>query len=220
MHIGLARFLSYIGHPLLMLTYTLLLMLFANPYTFGVHHPGDPKSMVLILSVFFCTFLIPGVGVALMKMLGLIKSFEMEDQQERIGPYIVTGVFYLWLFKNLIAGGAVPPLYAQFALGATIGLFFAFFINIFTKISAHATGAGGFAVMMLITAFEWSGSGLIIPVPGGSIQLSFLMIAALTLLFAGLIGTARLALQAHTTTDIWRGYAAGAGAVLLAYFIG
>jgi hypothetical protein len=129
-------------------------------------------------------------------------------------------VFYLWLFKNLASGGLVPPLYSKFVLGATIGLFFAFFCNIFTKISAHTTGAGGFAAMMLFTAYDWGEAALMVPTPLGTLQLTFLAIAALAFVFAGLIGTARLALKAHTTSDLWRGYLAGIAAVVLAYFIG
>ena len=113
-----------------MLTYVLALLLLINPYAFGVGGIGDSKSVLLLVSVFASTFLIPGLGVALMKPLGLIKSLELREKQERIGPYIVAAVFYLWLFKNLATNPVTPLLFTKFVFGTTIGLFFAFFIFI------------------------------------------------------------------------------------------
>jgi len=216
MNLTLARILSYLGHPLLVLTYILLLLLAVNPFAFSARSITDHRAMLLLISVFTTTFLLPGFGVALMKPLGFIRSLEMESKQERIGPYIITGIFYLWLFKNLFSGAQVPSLFAVCVLGATVGLFFAFFVNIFTKISAHATGMGGLVAMVLLATVEWRGSGMGIPMFDGSLQISLTVLLALTVLFAGLIGTARLALKAHIPVDLYRGYAAGFIAVMLA----
>jgi hypothetical protein len=216
MNATLARILSYLGHPLLILTYILLLLLTINPFAFSVRSITDERAVLLLLSVFSTTFLIPGFGVALLKPLGFIQSLEMESKQERIGPYIITGIFYLWLFKNLFSGTQVPPLFAVCTLGATVGLFFAFFINIFTKISAHATGMGGLVAMVLLAATEWRGNGISIPVFGGWAYFSMTVVLAFTLLLAGLIGVARLALKAHVPADLYRGYVAGFAAVMIA----
>ena len=199
-----------------MLTYVLALLLLINPYAFGVGGIGDSKSVLLLVSVFASTFLIPGLGVALMKPLGLIKSLELREKQERIGPYIVAAVFYLWLFKNLATNPVTPLLFTKFVFGTTIGLFFAFFINIFTKISAHATGMGGFVAMLIITAFEWPTLMAGFSAFGGVCYISLLWLIAAGVLVAGLVGTARLALDAHTPADLWRGYAAGVLAVWIA----
>ncbi len=216
MNLTLARILSYLGHPLLVLTYILLLLLAVNPFAFSARSITDHRAMLLLISVFTTTFLLPGFGVAMMKPLGFIQSLEMESKQERIGPYIITGIFYLWLFKNLFSGAQVPSLFAVCVLGATVGLFFAFFINIFTKISAHATGMGGLVAMVLLATVEWSGSGMMIPMFDGSLQISLTILLAFTILFAGLVGSARLALKAHVPEDLYRGYAAGFAAVMLA----
>ena len=104
-----------LGHPLLVLTYVLLLMLAINPFAFGAHHMGDKHTVVLVLYVISTTFVIPGLGVSLLKPLGLIQSLEMNDKQERIGPYIISGIFYLWIFKNFTTG-AVPEQLLAFSL--------------------------------------------------------------------------------------------------------
>jgi hypothetical protein len=210
----IAKLISYLFHPLMVLTYALIIMLAVNPYAFGAQSIGDKRGLLLLISVFTTSFMIPGLGVALMKPLGLIKSLEMHDKQERIGPYIICGVFYLWLFKNFM-DGPVPLTFAKFSLGATIALFFAFFFNIFTKISAHATGMGALAGMVLILAFAWPGAALDV----WGLQMSLNALFALVVLLAGLVGFCRLQLEAHTLPDVWRGYASGAAAVFLANWI-
>ena len=216
----LAHFFSILGHPLLMLTYSLLLLLALNPYAFSVRSLTDKPAMLLLISVFTTSFLLPGFGVALLKPLGLVKSLALADKQERIGPYILSGVFYLWLYKNLASGGQAPALYTTFVLGATIGLFFAFFVNIFTKISAHAVGMGGLIAMLLMTGSVWGDTVFNIPMFGGAVQLSLNVVIAFVVILAGLVGTARLTLEAHTPADLYRGYAAGFVAMLLAGMIG
>ena len=217
---SIARILSYLGHPLLVLTYILLILLAVNPFAFGVRSIADRNAVLLLISVFSTSFLLPGFGVALMKPLGLIQSLEMPDKMERIGPYIISGVFYLWLFKNLSsAGNQYPALFSTCVLGATIGLFMAFMINIFTKISAHATGMGGMIAMLLLMAFNWGSSPLYLSVPGGSLLLSVTAILAVGMLFAGAVGVARLALGAHTPIDLYRGYAVGFASVIIATFL-
>ncbi|MBC7776034.1 MAG: hypothetical protein H7246_11415 [Phycisphaerae bacterium] len=211
MNHSLARILSFLGNPLLVLTYMLLLMLTINPFEFGAQHIGDKRTVILFFYVVSTTFLIPGLGISLLRPLGLVRSLEMREKQERIGPYIIAGIFYIWMYMNF-KSGVVPALYAKFVLGAAIGLFFAFFANIFTKISAHATGMGGFVAMVLLLAFEWSGSTFNI----GPILMSINAILAIVIILAGLVGAARLSLGAHRQSDLWQGYAAGFVAVMLA----
>lgn len=219
MNRAIALFLSFVGNPIFVLTYVLLIMLAANPYAFGIRSMDDHKAIVLILSVFSTTVLIPGVGVAAMVPLGLIKTIKMGDKQDRTGPYIIGGIFYLWLFKNLVTGGIAPLLYTKFVLGATISLFLDFFINIFFKVSAHATGMGGMVAMILLTALNWSDSALGIPLFGGTLQLTLFALLAVVLVFAGLVGTSRLALAAHTPQQLYAGYAVGFSSVFIGYWM-
>jgi hypothetical protein len=201
-------------------TYALLLLLLANPFEFGVHSPADKKALLLLLYVFTTTALIPGIGIAVMKPLGFVRNLESPDKQERIGPYIITGVFYLWLYQNLKSSGQAPPLYQACVLGATIALFGAFFINIFTKISAHATGMGGLVGMLLLLSFEWPGSALGVPFFGGLLEISLTAALAIGVLVAGCVGTARLVLKAHVLRDVWQGYLVGFGAAWLGWLVG
>lgn len=204
---------------MLMVTYTLLLMLASNPYAFGVRSITDPKAVVLLFSVFSISCLIPGVGVAMMKPLGLIKKINLSEQQDRTGPYIISGIFYLWLFKNLLSLGQAPKLLVACVLGAAITLFVCFFINIFTKISVHAAGVAGFVGTLLLLAIYWPNAAVSIAAFGGHLLISWPIILILAVILAGCVGSARLALNSHTPADLYRGYAVGFTAVLAANWI-
>lgn len=206
----LARIISVLFHPLLMLTYMLVLLLIINPYLFGVSSITDKTSKVLLLRIFLTTFFIPGISVSMLRMLGLIQSLEMKDKNERIGPYIITGVFYLWIFYNFLHNSLIPTAYTTFVLGAVIALFLSFFINIFSKISAHAVGMGGMVGMTIITALLFSYDTFTLQLPWiGYFEANMNLILMLVILLAGMVGTARLLLDAHRPTDLYGGYIVG-----------
>ena len=211
-----AQFLSIIAHPLLMLTYMLLLLLLVNPYLFGVNSIGDLESKKLILSVFFTSFFLPAIAIFLKRKLDLISSIDMREKKDRIGPFIVTGVFYLWVFQNVLRNNDMPTAFLIAVLGTTVGLFLCFLINLFFKISLHASGIGGFIGMVLITMWLYSYGTFEMWLPFiGSCSISINLVLILSLLIAGLIGTARLGLGAHTSRELYAGFALG----LLCQFI-
>ena len=212
----LARIISILFHPLLIVTYMLVLLLLINPYLFGVSRVGDQASKLLILQVFLSTFFIPAFAVAMLRFMGMIESMEMKTRQERIGPYIITGIFYLWMFRNFLDNSQIPTAFTSFMLGATIGLFLAFFINIFTKISAHAVGMGGLLGMVVITLLLFSYDTFSMNLPFGAFEVSMSAVLAIAVLLAGLVGTARLLLQAHEPMDLYGGYLVGFSAQFIA----
>ena len=205
-----AQFLSIIAHPLLMLTYMLLLLLLVNPYLFGVNSISDLESKKLILSVFFTSFLLPAIAIFLMYKLELISSLDMRNKQDRIGPFIVTGIFYLWVFQNVLRNNDMPTAFLIAVLGATLGLFLCFLINLFFKISLHASGIGGFIGMVLITMWLYSYGTFDMWLPFlGSCSISINLVLMLSLLVGGMIGTARLGLGAHSSLELYAGFALG-----------
>ena len=212
----LAHFFSWLGNPLFLLTYVVLYLLWVNPNAFGLLDVQSKQSYVLIATVFVTTCLLPGLGILLLKPLGFVKHFDLRDKQERTGPYIITAVFYLWLFKNVVDRGVFPEIFSVLVLGATLGLFFDFFFNIFFKISAHATGMGGLVAALGIITLEWPQFGGGLSMFGGTLVMSPIFLLALSILLAGFVGTSRLALRAHTPYELWRGYLAGFTGVILA----
>ena len=212
---ALARVISFLFHPLFGVSYILLLLLAVNPYLFGVNRLADQMPLVFLL--IFSTVLIPGLSVVMMKALGLVQSIELDDKTDRIGPYIITGVFYLWMVINFKNNPNIPDLFASFMLGATIALFLAFFINLFSKISAHAVGMGGVVAMIGILLSIYSFSNIHIPLGAlGNLQISLSAIFLMAILLSGLVGTARLWLGAHNLQDLLGGYMVGIAGQIIA----
>lgn len=213
-----ARIVSVLFHPLLILTYMLVVFMLVNPYVFGIHTIAEPLGIQLILRVFLSSFFIPMVAVLMLRFTGLIASLEMSEREERIIPYVVTGIFYLWLFRNLLGNTTIPPLFTSFALGTNIALFLAFFINLFSKISIHAVGMGGIiGMVVLLMSYFPEYHTIAIPFRGDEvIEISSSVLLLLALFLAGLVGTSRLSLQAHAPKDLYGGYFIGFVAQMIA----
>jgi len=213
---GLAKVVSFLFHPLLILTYMTVLLLVINPFWFGVNRVSEKTP--LLLAVFFSSFLIPGIAVLMLRFLGLVQTLELKDKKERIGPYIITAIFYLWLYINFRNDPGMPPVFTTLVLGSVIGLFLAFFINIFSKISAHAVGMGGLVGMLFILITLGRFDPVIIPLgPVGAIRTTMSAILLASILIAGLVGSSRLLLQAHEPVDLYGGYMVGLAAQLFAF---
>jgi len=214
-----ANLISVIFHPLLILTYMLVLLMLINPYLFGAHSISG--NIRLILLVFLSTFVIPAFAVLMMRLVGFISSFQMEDRKERIGPYIVTGMFYMWMFRNLLANPDIPSAYSIFVLGATIGLFISFFINNFQKISAHAVGMGGLLGMVMICTFSSNISygDFLIYTSENVYRIGMNSLLMVIILLAGVVGTSRLLLDAHNPQQLYGGYLVGIASQYLALAI-
>ncbi len=111
----------------------------------------------------------------------------------------------------------MPTAFLIAVLGATIGLFTCFFINLFFKISLHATGIGGFVGMVLITMWQYSFGTISMTLPLlGASQVSINLVLLISILLAGLVGTARLWLKAHQPKELYAGFALGLFAQYLA----
>ena len=204
----IAKGISVIFHPLLMLTYMLVLLLSVNPYLFGVPSIGEHKW--LISMIFMSTFAIPMLAVLMMSFLGLVKDLEMDDRAERTGPYIAVGIFYMWMAFYCVKSPIIPTAYAVPVVGTTIALFTAFIINIFEKISIHAVGVGGLTAMTLITMWLFSYESFTVETAHfGTLQISMTLVLMAVIFVAGLVGTARMWLNAHTPKELYGGYLVG-----------
>lgn len=217
LHIG-AQFVSLVMHPVFVLTYGLMLFMLLAPDAFGdlaaCVRPDQETCVrwyqVLTLRTFVQTAVLPLVAVVLMRFLGFVESLEMPERNDRIGPLIVMIVFVLWMYMNYKQLPDIPDLYISMILGSIVALFVTFFVNVFSKISLHAVGMGGLIGMiaiLLIRPFDYFSEP--------DIQTIYMVLGGLIVL-AGVVGTARLLLDAHKPVDLWGGYALGFGAQFVA----
>lgn len=213
-----AHLVSVLFHPLLIVTYMLLVMLVVNPYMFGYNAVSDADK--LILMVFLTSVLIPVIAILVMKGIGWIRSFEMTDKYERIGPYLVTSVLYLSLYLHLAKTKAFPSPLLVASLGAVIALFAGFFLNNFKKVSMHAIAISGFAVLMCFLYLEYSEPSFLLHLPfltGLQVPSVFLIYAGI--IVAGIVCSARLIVDMHTSGEVYLGAVTGAVSMTMAYLI-
>ena len=218
--LGLASFFTLLFHPLLMVTYMLVVLLVVNPYQFGVHSIVEQGRLVLL--VFVSTFAMPTLALVLMRSLRMVDSLQLEDRKQRIGPYIITGTFYLWMFINFKHNQSIPHSLTVVTLGATIALFIAFFCNNFTKISAHAVGMGGLVGMSVVNSMFFSFDTFSLNTwVFGPMEFSSNFVIMVAIVLAGIVCTSRLLLKAHTPAQVYGGLASGVVSQFLAiWFLG
>lgn len=192
---------SAVFHPLLMITYGMLLAL---TYTFLAIYPWSAKG-VLLAGVFFSTALVPGVFIFLMVKTGAAGDLELTDRKERFLPYLILITSNLaclfFLYRMLMPFWLISVL-----TGAIVALVAAMCINFFWKISAHMLGIGGLL--------------------GGVMGISYMQMSdpyvlfALILVAAGLLGVARIWLKRHTPMQVYAGFLLGFVCTFIASLLG
>lgn len=214
-----AHIVSVIMHPLFIIGYVLFFLMAANPYIFGFS--GAKAQGLVLISVLTISVMFPLIAILMMKALGLISGLNMPDKKERIGPLIITGLFYMWLYVNVRNNDNIPSALSFFILGMTIAVFVALIINSFSKISLHTIGAGGFLMGMIFIVFRFTYGYLDVSLPifGSEWRWSDRMVLAIVFLLVGAVGTARLYLKAHAQNEIYGGYIVGILSQMIAYRI-
>ncbi len=208
---------SSLFHPLLIVLYMLFLFATVNPYLFPYRSGREFGTIVLV--VFFTAVAIPVIAVLLMYSTGLIKSLQLPERTDRIGPLMATSIAYLWLFLNIKTHNAIPLVFSCFVLGAIIALFISFFINNFSKISLHAVALGGafLAFLQLLYSYGRPYTNFII---GDQQILSVhnIVLLAVIVVLIGAVLSSRLYLKAHSPEDIWGGFLVGFASQIIAGF--
>jgi len=194
-----AKIVSILFHPLVLPTYAFALVYFTNPLLFSAY--GSKQISQIFVAVMINTFLFPFIAIFLLWRLGFVKSLQMDDPKERLVPYITTGAFYIWAYVVFRKSG-YPQVFDIIILGATITLFAVFMLNLFWKISAHA-GAMGCFIMITLALCLLSADNM-----------DYLLI--IIILLAGIIGSSRLLLNAHSIGEIFAGYFIGVISMVVA----
>lgn len=188
----LAYSISYLFHPMFMLTYLITYFLFTDNYFAFFMSPV--KKLFLLSAVVVFSVILPLLNMVLLRKLGYIKSLHAKQSTERLMPYLSTITLYIGLIY-ILQGLAIPYFYKQIILVSAVVILIDFIINFFTKISAHASGIGGCLGVIYFYQFI-STAGDIKPI-------------CLCFLVAGLIGFARLYLNEHTPKQVYGGFVVG-----------
>ncbi|MDD5509184.1 MAG: hypothetical protein PHD25_12805 [Bacteroidales bacterium] len=188
----ISKFISFAFQPLLMPTLAMLILL-QMPVYFAVVIPSAAKWMLLGI-IFFTTFFLPASIIFLMARRGMIHSLYIEAREERTVPYVITAIFFMVAFY-LLRSLQLSPVYANFMMGAIILVIAVLLINLFWKISSHMAAVGALTGMCM---------GL-----SGFLGMLYLNLIIAGLVLSGIVGYARLRLNAHTPAQVYAGFALG-----------
>lgn len=197
-----AKIVSYLFHPLFMpLVMAVVISLLDKTGFAGLtmQQRNQLFGNIALNTIFF-----PLVCALLLKALGFIESIQMHTAKDRIIPLIATMAFYFWCYLIMKNLPFTPMLLKVLMLGSFWGIIVIFIANIFIKISMHTAAAGG-ALGLVIVLMMISHISLFLPL-------------LLALLVGGIVGTARMVLQAHKPSEVWLGYFAGVLVQLAAYW--
>ena len=187
-----AQVISVLGHPLFMPLYAFGLLIYTNPYINMMITETSKYFTLGILLVF--TIILPILTSVLFKLFGLIDSLYMKTAKERRWPFLLTLIWY-YMGIQLLTRIYVPQSFLLLMIGATSIVGVALVITSRWKISIHMLGIGGVigAIIGISQRFQYDHSILLIAL----------------ILFAGLIGYARLKTNSHNYRQVYAGFILG-----------
>jgi len=124
-----------------------------------------------------------------------ISTLQLESNRERLVPLTYTLLFYTLTCSLLKIIPGVPLVIYLYVLGSTATVLAALLINYKWKISTHMMGIGGVVGMLIALSYILMEN------------LELLILPAV--LIAGVIGYARLKLNAHTPEQVLAGFTVG-----------
>lgn len=179
-------------HPLLMPTYIVILLFNSGGYIgFNLN---QKLELIIYAIVFFNTFLFPGLLSFILLKKKKINSLQMEDKSERRLPYLITAAFYILTYYLLRKFNLSALLYV-IMLGASTAILISMLINFKWKVSAHMVGIGGLIGVLIGLSLR--------------LQMDFTFLIICFTFLAGLLGTARLILNAHIPAQVFVGFMVG-----------
>jgi hypothetical protein len=188
---SLAKILSIIFHPLLMLFYGLAII-FTAPTLFG-YLPVEVKKLMFLIVLVNNIFL----PISLLPVLihrKIISSWTIIERKERTMPLILTTLLYgatsFIIFRYQIPIFLKSYIFSAFFLSLIVTL-----INLWWKISLHSVGVGALLGIVLLLTFRTH-----TPLVG------YLILVIVT---GGLVLSSRLRLNYHNPLQVWLGFLSG-----------
>ena len=185
------KIISVFMHPIFMPLIALRITLLFLPISIVQIHPYIKLiNIVFVLSTIFFPLLI----VFFLMMIKKINSLEMSSTKERPLPLFLSSIVMLVGFIIIYPIISLAPVIKIEFLCSIIIVLAACVISTYWKISLHMIGVGG--LLGAISALHLLYGGLT-------------TIIIITMLAAGILGTARLTLNAHNKLQIYAGFILG-----------
>ncbi len=188
-----AVFVSTFFHPIFIPSY-LLGILFGSDTYFQVV-PFYLKKYIFIVVLTFSLFL-PLTIILLLKSFNIISNLQISNRRERVIPFAATAVSYsisAYLFSLL--PNILFDFIKSFMLSSAVLVFSCSMIYTRWKISAHLLGLGG-----LMAALYYYGMNFLFDLSS---------VLAVVSLAAGITAYARLKLNEHKPSEVYKGFLLG-----------
>ena len=187
-----SRFLSNVFTPLMMPTYGVFIALWVSvlcllPY-------GTRVSALLMCMGITC--ILPLIFISVLRHFKLVKDLHVDIREQRLYPYLVTSLCYCIAAYYLYYRHS-PQWLVMFMVGSAVTVLVMALINLKWKVSAHMAGIGG--IIGLIYQIHVQGLS--------AMELMWLL--CMTIILAGLLGSARITLKRHDILQVLAGVLVG-----------
>src|SRR6185295_9042544 len=119
-------------------------------YFNGINEQG---KVWILLRVAVNMIFFPLISVLLLKGVGFIDSIFLKTQKERIIPYIISNIFFFWMYLVFRNQSQIPSILTSFVFSVFLSSSVALLANTYFKISMHAIGAGGLLGLMFVILY-------------------------------------------------------------------
>ena len=189
--------ISWALHPFLLPIYLMAVLLTMTTFA---HYPANVKIYLLWVVALYA-IIIPGLALGVLRSLGRISDYRIDNRRERWLPLLIGAICYV-LCAITIAKIPSAIFLRKFMLAAACCELMCLVVSFYWKISLHLTGMG--AIVALLVVMNVVGVGdMLVP----------LMV---TILFAGALASARLYLGCHNGRQVLAGFCGGFAVAVLA----
>ncbi len=191
-----SNIISYIYHPLIMPMLGVFIIF--NSGTYMSNLIPEAKNLIYTL-VFVSTFLFPSLIIPFLIWQKILHTVYAETTKERIIPLLLTLIFYYFGYY-IISSNNISTIITAYFLSLVISISLTFLINLKWKISNHMVALGGLVGLVI---------GISLRLEVNSV---FLLVSLLFV--SGIVGSARLFLNAHNIYQIASGFFLGLSSVM------
>lgn len=186
----LSHGISWVLHPFLLPLYLMAILLTLT--AFALYPPG--VKFYLLWVVVLYTMIIPVLMMGVLRSLGRISDYRIDDRRERLLPLLIGAVCYV-LCAVTIAKIPSALFVRKFMLAAACCEVLCLVVTLRWKISLHLTGMG--ALIALLVVMNVVGVG------------NMLLPLSVAILCAGALASARLYLGCHNGAQVLAGFCGG-----------
>lgn len=197
MYRKISNIVSWVLHPFLLPLYVLAVLLMLTVFA---HYPSGVKFYLSWVVTLYAV-IIPVLAIGVLRSLGRISDYRIDNRRERYLPLVIGAVCYLLCALTIAKIPSVEFL-RKFMVAAACCEVMCLAVSFYWKISLHLTGMG--AVVALMVVMNVAGVGnMMVP----------LMISVLC---AGVLASARLYLGCHNGPQVLAGFCGGFAIMALA----